>query len=56
MQVKLYITLNLADNDSPDWEDSDYQNADDAILALIGEMRYRVGHMPEGHIVDIEKK
>ena len=55
MIFKLYLTINIAHPDSPEWEDIE-ETPESVIEQLMGDIRYRVGHMPEGYISEEEIK
>lgn len=56
MQHKIYITISLAPDSDPEWEDCEHENAEDALSFLVAELTYRVGHLPAGLVLETEIK
>lgn len=55
--VILTLTINIADKDSPEWnDDSEFEDANDFLHFLIREAEYRIGHIPEGYLIKSEIK
>lgn len=57
MELKIYVTFSVSDPDDPEWQDCDLgQTPEEVLDSLVSELKYRIGHTPGGHILELETK
>lgn len=57
MELKIYLTFEVADLEDPEWQDCDLGETPEEVLSsLISELTYRIGHTPGGRILYLETK